>query len=356
MILLGPAALVALIGLSPGDPPTAEVADPGPFVRAYWLLQSHGNDFAADPSHDAEVKGTLAKALGKDGTIEAPEVERLMDSSTFAKFAGADGRLDPDEVRGAIEAETPESRSLLLPAVASHADLLTTSFDLIDEPHGEAAARLGAWIAANYKPGRPLHVVVICTGNSRRSVMGATFGNVAAAYYGMPEVRFHSGGTDPSACNPRTVAALRAIGVEVEPTGAEAPRGEAGGPNPVYRLRWGAPRRPDLRGDRVLQDICRSEQPPVEFRRLDGLWRGRRRLPRRRRRGQADLDALPRPQDLRRRRLRGHQVRRAPRRHRPDPARRDAPGTKAYRRSLIYAAGRMVAFPARIRTFVPSRI
>ena len=71
-------------------------------------------------------------------------------------------------------------------------------------------------------------------------------GNVAAAYYGMPEVRFHSGGTDPTAFNPRTIAALRQVGVEVEPTGEEAPSGEPGTANPIYRVRWGSPGEPPM--------------------------------------------------------------------------------------------------------------
>jgi hypothetical protein len=64
-------------------------------------------------------------------------------------------------------------------------------------------------------------------------------GNVAAAYYGLHEVRCHSGGTAPSAFNPRTVAALEAFGIEVKPTGDDAPRGDAAAANPVYRVRWG---------------------------------------------------------------------------------------------------------------------
>src|SRR5262249_23207522 len=62
---------------------------------------------------------------------------------------------------------------------------------------------------------------------------------LAAAYYGMPEIRFHSGGTAPTAFNPRTVTALKAIGFEVEPTGKEAPRGEPKTENPIYRISWG---------------------------------------------------------------------------------------------------------------------
>ena len=63
--------------------------------------------------------------------------------------------------------------------------------------------------------------------------------NVAAAYYGLPEIRCYSGGTEPSAFNARTMAALRGIGVQIDPLGTEAPRGVTNAPNPVFRLRWG---------------------------------------------------------------------------------------------------------------------
>jgi hypothetical protein len=135
----------------------------------------------------------------------------------------------------------PASRTQLRPRVAAHADYLTTTFDLIAERHMSAGTELADWIAKNYEPGRPLHVTAVCTGNSRRSILAATMGNIAAAYYGFPEVRFHSGGTAPSAFNPRTIAALAEIGVEIEATGADAPRGEPGTANPVYRVRWGVP-------------------------------------------------------------------------------------------------------------------
>ena len=135
----------------------------------------------------------------------------------------------------------PRAANRLLPKVREHADLLTTSFDMIDETHRLAGQKLVDWIAKNYRPGKPLDVVVVCTGNSRRSILGATMGNIAAAYYGMPEIRFHSGGTAPTAFNARTVNALKEIGVEVEPTGKEAARGEPKTANPVYRVRWGSP-------------------------------------------------------------------------------------------------------------------
>lgn len=133
----------------------------------------------------------------------------------------------------------------LLPPVQAHAERIAATLDQIDEVHREAAERLGAWIAQAYRPGEPLPAIVICTGNSRRSLLGSTLGNVAAAYHGLPEVRFFSGGTDPTAFNPRTIAALRAIGVEIEPLGEEAPRGEPDLPNPKYRVHWGEPGTPE---------------------------------------------------------------------------------------------------------------
>ena len=55
----------------------------------------------------------------------------------------------------------------------------------------------------------------------------------------MPEIRFHSGGTAPTAFNSRTVAALKAVGFEIEKTDKEAERGEPRTANPIYHVSWG---------------------------------------------------------------------------------------------------------------------
>ena len=227
---------VLLIGV---PTPSNAGEDDGPFVRAIWLVQRHGNPEVVRPENDQKLKGKLSKALGKQGILTAKGVQGLTDPSTFARLAGDKGQLDPTEVKKRLDADVPESRKSLNPRVASHADMLTTSFDMIDETHREAGEKLVDWIVKNHKPGQPLHVTVICTGNSRRSILGATMGNIAAAYYGMPEIRFHSGGTAPTAINPRTIAALKEIGIEIEPTGQEAPRGEPKTANPTYVVRWG---------------------------------------------------------------------------------------------------------------------
>ena len=226
--------------------PSQAADDEGALARSLRLVQRFGTPEAASPQSDQKVKGKLAKALGKTGVLSFKGIEGLMDKSTFEKLAGPDGKLDPSEAATLLDADIPASRKRLDAKVASHADLLTTSFDLIDPIHRAAGDKLVEWIVKNHKPGEPLHITVVCTGNSRRSILGATMGNIAAAYYGMPEIRFHSGGTAPTAFNPRTIATLKEIGVTIEPTGKEAPRGEPATANPVYKVRWGDSGEPPL--------------------------------------------------------------------------------------------------------------
>ncbi len=227
-------ALALAVGPAPGD-------DVGPLVRALWLVQRYGTTDAVHPANDQRLKGALFKALGKEGELTFSELDGFMNAETFKKLAGADDKMTATEIGKAVETAVPESRMRLLPKVREHADTLTASFDMIGETHRQAGQKLVEWVAKNYRPGEPLDVVVVCTGNSRRSILGSTMGNMAAAYYGMPEVRFHSGGTAPTAFNTRTVKTLKEIGVEVEPTGKEAARGEPQTANPVYRVRWGTP-------------------------------------------------------------------------------------------------------------------
>jgi hypothetical protein len=216
-----------------------EASDVGPLVRSLWLVQAYGAREALNPENDQRVKAALSKALARDKLITSTELGSLMTPDVFNKLSGPDGSLDSADISRALEAAAPASRAKLAPSLKRHADYLTTTFDMIDEKHREAGVSLARWIAANHVPGKPLHVVVVCTGNSRRSILGSSMGNLAAAYYGMPEVRFHSGGTAPTAFNSRTVAALKEIGFTIEPTGSEAPRGEPKTENPVYRVSWG---------------------------------------------------------------------------------------------------------------------
>lgn len=133
----------------------------------------------------------------------------------------------------------PPERDFLYPKVRSHCDRLSSQSHLISPTHLQSAEDLFQAIVSQHVPGDELGVIVICTGNSRRSMLAATMGNIAAAFHGIPELRFYSGGTNPSAFNPRTIRTLEEVGVVVEPTNENAPLGNRGEVNPVYMVSWG---------------------------------------------------------------------------------------------------------------------
>ena len=70
-------------------------------------------------------------------------------------------------------------------------------------------------IVEQYQQGKELSIILVCTGNSRRSMMGAAMGNASAAYHGFSDLRFYSGGTTPSAFNSRSIRALKEIGFKI---------------------------------------------------------------------------------------------------------------------------------------------
>lgn len=74
--------------------------------------------------------------------------------------------------------------------------------------------------------GKPAQLTFVCTHNSRRSHLAQIWAQTAAAYYGIPDLRCASGGTEATACNIRSVKALRRAGFSVADS--------AGGTNPVY--------------------------------------------------------------------------------------------------------------------------
>jgi hypothetical protein len=217
----------------------AEPRTDSPFLNVLWLVHSSGAAEAAKPAHDVQTKAAIVSALRKGKVLTQNTVEGLMAPETFTRLAGDDGDLDPAEILRELEKQTPPTRAALFPEIALHAKLLTTGFDEIGESHHQPIQDLVDWIADNYKAGEKLPILFVCTGNSRRSMLGAALGNVAAQYYGLADIRCYSGGTKPSAFNKRTVATLLEIGFEIEATGKQADLGSET-TNPIYKVRWGS--------------------------------------------------------------------------------------------------------------------
>lgn len=129
----------------------------------------------------------------------------------------------------------------LFPELRAYCETLrATPLICLSERHQAAANQVGDWIRQRRSAGKPANVIVVCTGNSRRSIFGSTLGNVAAAFCEDTGIQFFSGGTAPSAFNPRTIRALREIGVQIEEQSGLAPPGPTGEFNPRYLVRWGS--------------------------------------------------------------------------------------------------------------------
>lgn len=71
-------------------------------------------------------------------------------------------------------------------------------------------------------------VLFVCTHNSRRSQLAQVWATLAAHWYDLQEIIFHSGGTEVTDVNPRTIHTLERAGFAID-------RQE--GPTPVYTVR-----------------------------------------------------------------------------------------------------------------------
>lgn len=121
----------------------------------------------------------------------------------------------------------------MFPTLAQSVDALLPELAALPAERRAALDRIADFVKSRRAAGTPTSLTFICTGNSRRSHLGQLWAAVAAAHFGVDGVATYSGGTEPSALNPRTIAALERAGFVVEPPPSP-------GDNPHYRVRFGA--------------------------------------------------------------------------------------------------------------------
>lgn len=118
---------------------------------------------------------------------------------------------------------------MLFPPIASFLSALT-DFSTLTDDRKLTLDLLIDYINNQRRIGQPVALNFICTHNSRRSHMGQLWAQVAAYYYDISGIDCYSGGTETTACNPRTVAAFQRAGVEaLTITNSE---------NPIYLLKY----------------------------------------------------------------------------------------------------------------------
>jgi arsenate reductase (thioredoxin) len=101
-----------------------------------------------------------------------------------------------------------------------------SEFDQIDADRKAELNRAADFIRERQTAAKSADLTFICTHNSRRSHLSQLWAQTAATYYGVNDVATFSGGTEATACNPRTVQALRRAGFSIVQT--------TDGANPIY--------------------------------------------------------------------------------------------------------------------------
>ncbi|HEX6961313.1 MAG TPA: protein-tyrosine-phosphatase [Lacipirellula sp.] len=108
------------------------------------------------------------------------------------------------------------SAAELLPPLAKYVEARIAEFEEIPAERRERLLEIAEYVRSPREADAPGRLTFICTANSRRSQLGQAWAAVAAARYGVDGVEAFSGGTEASAFNPRTIAALERAGVAIE--------------------------------------------------------------------------------------------------------------------------------------------
>ncbi|HEX5222994.1 MAG TPA: protein-tyrosine-phosphatase [Verrucomicrobiae bacterium] len=126
----------------------------------------------------------------------------------------------------------------LLPALDPYVKEVTQELNTVPEERKVILNEIAGSISARLEAGKPAYLTFICTHNSRRSHMSQIWAQTAAYYYQLHGVSAYSGGTEVTACNCRTITAMRRVGFDIKDATA--------GDNPVYLIKY-APDRPVIR-------------------------------------------------------------------------------------------------------------
>jgi hypothetical protein len=135
---------------------------------------------------------------------------------------------------GCSTSRASRSHAKLLPALQPYVGEVAHDAESVAADRKEVLNSIAGDIVARLKAGKRADLTFICTHNSRRSHMSQIWAATAAYYYGLDGVSTFSGGTQATACNCRTVAAMRRVGFDIEDATA--------GDNPIYLVRYAADR------------------------------------------------------------------------------------------------------------------
>ena len=109
--------------------------------------------------------------------------------------------------------QTQNVNGILYPEIELYVAQRRNEFDQIPSERKQELKLLSDYIGACHAKEQPAKLTFVCTHNSRRSHLTQIWAQIAAACYGVKNVHTFSGGTEVTACNPRTVDALTRCGL-----------------------------------------------------------------------------------------------------------------------------------------------
>ena len=142
----------------------------------------------------------------------------------------------------------------LLPSLRPYVKEVVGELGTVSAERREVLDAIALDVANQLNAGKTAQMTFICTHNSRRSHMSQIWAQTAACYYGLDKVHTFSGGTQATACNCRTVAAMRRVGFAIE----DATKGD----NPIYIVRY-SDERPAIRAYSKLYNA--DDNPRRDF-------------------------------------------------------------------------------------------
>lgn len=140
---------------------------------------------------------------------------------------------------------------ILYPSIEQYLQQRGKEFSQISDERKAQLRTFAAHIQKLHREQGEVPVTFICTHNSRRSHFAQVWMTVAAYQAGLDFIRCYSGGTETTACNPRTIAALQRAGFQVS-TLTE-------GNNPQYQIRF-SPEAPAIIAYSKLYDAAENPQ------------------------------------------------------------------------------------------------
>lgn len=142
----------------------------------------------------------------------------------------------------------------MIASIKTYCDNLTKEFDTIPKERKALLVKLSNYIISKQQQNKPIHLVYICTHNSRRSHFGQIWAQVAAHYYNIKNVHAFSGGTEATAFNINAINAIKRIGFDVKKTNEDT--------NALYPIYFDESENPIECFSKVYNDV---KNPSSEF-------------------------------------------------------------------------------------------